>query len=351
MSKKGIEPSSLVSIIIPFYKSEDFIRQCVDSVLKQTYKNLEIILVDDESPDNCGRICDDYAREDKRIVVIHKKNGGVSEARNSGLKIASGKYLMFIDGDDWLASDCVEYLVRIAEENGAEMSMSDCLFTTRNMKQNEMDNVRVLAPEDATCEIVYAKTMVGPWNKLYSMSVVKRNNLSFVIRWFGEGLYFSAMNAQLSNSVAYGHRKVYVYRKNNPNSGTTVRNVTDMIAALNNIKYTKNHLIIKKEKTFNAADWHIWKNNFNIIAYIIDSNAKQEYKKEFKDSKKYLRSHFLSVLKKSDVGMRGKVEIIGLSLFPVPAAICAKYLRRWLFKKDLKKYRKQQREGQQCDEK
>ena len=89
------------SIIIPIYKVEVYLHQCVDSVLAQSYKNIEVILVDDGSPDSCPRICDEYAAKDERIKVIHKPNGGLSDARNSGLKIANGDYVIFLDSDDY----------------------------------------------------------------------------------------------------------------------------------------------------------------------------------------------------------------------------------------------------------
>jgi cellulose synthase/poly-beta-1,6-N-acetylglucosamine synthase-like glycosyltransferase len=101
--------NQVVSIIIPIYKVEKYIHRCIDSIINQTYKNLEIILVDDGSPDNCGLICDAYKKKDKRIKVIHKKNGGLSEARNEGLKIASGEYIGFIDSDDWVEEKYIIY--------------------------------------------------------------------------------------------------------------------------------------------------------------------------------------------------------------------------------------------------
>lgn len=105
-----------VSIVVPVYKSEAFLPKLIDSVLGQSYTNFELILVDDESPDNSGKICDDYAQKDKRILVIHKKNGGCCDARNKGLEVATGEYLMLADGDDWLETDCVEYLVGLMEK-------------------------------------------------------------------------------------------------------------------------------------------------------------------------------------------------------------------------------------------
>lgn len=100
----------LISIIIPVYNVEKFLARCIDSVLAQSYTNLEIILVDDGSPDNCGNICDDYARKDRRIRVIHKNNEGLGLARNSGMAICTGEYIMFLDSDDYLATDAVQVL-------------------------------------------------------------------------------------------------------------------------------------------------------------------------------------------------------------------------------------------------
>ena len=94
-----------VSVIIPVYKVEEYLERCIESVLGQTLDDLEIILVDDGSPDNCPRICDQYAEKDRRVSVIHKKNGGLASARNAGMKNASGEYIFFLDSDDWLELD------------------------------------------------------------------------------------------------------------------------------------------------------------------------------------------------------------------------------------------------------
>ena len=102
--------NKLISIIIPVYKVEEYLEKCVDSVIKQTYDNLEIILVDDGSPDNCGKICDQYSKKDKRVKVIHKENGGLSDARNAGIDISRGEYISFIDSDDYVEIDYIETL-------------------------------------------------------------------------------------------------------------------------------------------------------------------------------------------------------------------------------------------------
>lgn len=112
-----------VSVIVPIYNVEPYLKRAVDSIIDQTYSRLEIILVDDGSPDSCGKICDDYAKKDNRIKVIHKANGGLSDARNAGLDIATGDYIAFVDSDDYIAEDFVKTLLAELEKHDADVSM------------------------------------------------------------------------------------------------------------------------------------------------------------------------------------------------------------------------------------
>ena len=114
----------LISIIVPIYNVEPYLRKCVDSIIVQTYNNLEIFLVDDGSPDNSGRICDEYAQKDKRIRVIHKKNGGLSDARNVAIDIATGEWIVFIDSDDFVTHDYVETLYHLVDKNHCEAGVA-----------------------------------------------------------------------------------------------------------------------------------------------------------------------------------------------------------------------------------
>lgn len=116
-----VEKHGVVSVIVPVYRVEKYIEECVDSIISQTYGDLEIILVDDGSPDRCGAICDRYAQMDGRVVVLHLKNGGAAAARNAGLRAATGKYITFVDGDDYLERDAYEHMVRTLEDTGADI--------------------------------------------------------------------------------------------------------------------------------------------------------------------------------------------------------------------------------------
>lgn len=121
----------LVSVIIPVYNVEKYLHRCVDSVSLQTYTNLEIILVDDGSTDHCPEMCDDLAKKDSRIVVVHKSNGGLSTARNSGLDCAKGEYICFVDSDDWIANDTVEYLLSLFQRYSVDMVEAGMYCTSK----------------------------------------------------------------------------------------------------------------------------------------------------------------------------------------------------------------------------
>lgn len=114
--------NDIISVVVPVYKVEEYLSTCIESIIRQTYKSLEIILVDDGSPDNCGKICDEYAIKDKRIRVFHKQNGGLSDARNFGISVATGKYIAFIDSDDFISDDFFEVLLREVEANDCDIA-------------------------------------------------------------------------------------------------------------------------------------------------------------------------------------------------------------------------------------
>ena len=123
----------LISVIIPVYNVEKYLKKCIDSVINQTYTNLEIILVSDTSPDNCEKICDDYAEKDSRIKVIHKEKNGLSAARNAGIDIASGKYIGFVDSDDYIALDMYELLYKNILKENADISACGLKRTSLNI--------------------------------------------------------------------------------------------------------------------------------------------------------------------------------------------------------------------------
>ena len=128
-----------ISVIVPVYKVEQYLHQCIDSILAQTFTDFELILIDDGSPDNCGAICDEYAKQDARITVIHQENGGLSAARNAGIDIAKGEYLTFIDSDDWVHPMYLELLVRAVTDNSVDISVCMCTRSLGEIKSADKE--------------------------------------------------------------------------------------------------------------------------------------------------------------------------------------------------------------------
>lgn len=167
----------LISVVVPVYNVEDFLSRCVESILAQTYKNFELILVDDGSPDRCGQICDDYALRDKRITVIHKKNGGLSEARNFGTQVSRGEYITYIDSDDWVSPVYLEILYGILLDNNADVSIcNEIKLSKEKVINNKKSSVCVFSGITALTDMLYQRTLDNcACCKLFKVELMKRN--------------------------------------------------------------------------------------------------------------------------------------------------------------------------------
>lgn len=165
-----------ISVIVPVYNVQRYLRRCVDSILSQTFSDLEVILVDDGSPDRCGAICDEYAAADPRVKVIHKPNGGLSSARNAGIEAAAGEYLAFVDSDDWLDADMFEQLHRLCTARGAQIAECSYRSIYRDTVTEETPctaGVIEAGPSEAIRGILEWKHFKPvAWNKLYHRSVI-----------------------------------------------------------------------------------------------------------------------------------------------------------------------------------
>ncbi|OTO76646.1 glycosyltransferase family 2 protein [Enterococcus sp. 12E11_DIV0728] len=162
-----------ISIIVPVYNVEKYLNKCVDSILNQTFKDFELILVDDGSPDNSGAICDQYAKKDSRVKVIHKLNGGLSDARNAGIDVANGKYLGFIDSDDYIAKDMFELLYTNIVKEDANLSICGIYHVYEGKEpEKKAEKYMVLNQDEATVLIFHGNQISDhAVNKLYSRSI------------------------------------------------------------------------------------------------------------------------------------------------------------------------------------
>ena len=192
------------SIIIPVYKTEDYLRKCIASILNQSFTNYEVILINDGSPDNCPKICDEYAKQDARIIVIHKENGGVSSARNEGIKIAKGDYIWFVDSDDYIEENALEILKGHIDRTTADLYVFEHGFNEYYEVTN-MDNL--------LCDH-YFKYHFGfePWNKVYKRETIAENSLFFDCEEkVGEDLLFNVNFYTKMKNCLFVDEKLYNY--------------------------------------------------------------------------------------------------------------------------------------------
>lgn len=215
-----------VSIIVPVYNVEKYIHKCIDSILAQTYRNLEIILVDDGSPDNCGKICDEYASNDNRIIVIHQKNGGLSAARNAGLNKSTGNFIVFVDSDDYLESsaieDCIHYIKTnnydILIFNWYDIYLDDQLKTIKKFPRKINENYSK-SYKSLYYAILWDKIPNLVWNKIYKKELWE--NIYFPKNCNFEDLAVMPYIFAKAHNIGYLDKHLYNYNNSNSSSITS----------------------------------------------------------------------------------------------------------------------------------
>ena len=264
--------SPLVSIIIPIYKVEPYLKCCLDSIINQSYTNLEIILVDDGSPDNCPQICDEYAKKDNRIVIIHKKNGGLSDARNAGLDIAKGDFIYFLDGDDYLGKEVISCLYDHIQ-NKDNIAIAIGYFTAVNRNEHKpyrkewiFNNPQVIEPIDFANRMLMEKSNFAATAKLYRRELFK--NLRFRINVKNEDTLFIADLIPIIEKQSFScidvpnysyyytqHTQSITHDKNDPlerhvikNYSTIIQMFSDRLAIVNYLKKKQFDLFIELQK-------------------------------------------------------------------------------------------------------
>ena len=202
-----------LSIIVPVYKVEQYIHKCVDSILNQTFKDFELILVDDGSPDNCGAICDEYALKDERVRVIHKENGGLSDARNFGLKEAKGEYVSFIDSDDWLDLDLYSDVLGYADEHNLDVVCFD-VYEVKGDKikyHNRFNENKVFIGEYALYKILTDEIDNSACDKVYKRALW--DGVEFPVGRSFEDVATTYKVFHKSELIGYYKRAFYYYVK------------------------------------------------------------------------------------------------------------------------------------------
>lgn len=195
---------TLISVIVPVYNVEEYLPQCVESIMSQTYRNIEILLIDDGSTDASGVLCDKYAERDSRIRVYHKENGGLSDARNYGTEMASGIYAAFIDSDDYVSDDYIEYLLHLKEKYNADISIG-------NMGGGRIDRELTMNASDALIRMMYIDGFgVSACGKLYNLDVLRK--FPYPLGKVYEDLATTYKIIGACKLIVYGSREIYFYR-------------------------------------------------------------------------------------------------------------------------------------------
>lgn len=227
----------VISIIVPVYNIEQYLGKCIDSILNQSYRELDIILVDDGSQDSSGDICDSYSKLDSRIRVIHKENGGVSDARNLGLDLARGEYISFIDGDDWVHSEFIERLYKLMLSRDCQISIGSFMKVyTEDVKEDLGDEpIFEYTRDQALDQLISSRDILFEIScgKLYKKSIFKQ--IRFPVGKVHEDTYIAHKTILESEKIVKTRAKLLYYRQrpsSTMNSGFVLKNNLDAIDAI-----------------------------------------------------------------------------------------------------------------------
>lgn len=224
----------MISVVIPIYNVAQYLLQCVDSVLSQSYRDLEIILVDDGSTDDCPRMCDEYEAKVSRVRVIHKKNGGLSDARNAGMKIARGEWIYFVDSDDWVDHDAIRKLYQFAVENHCDVVQGGMYYAYydhllyRKASKKEQEKT-ILDRHDAMRELIINDRVKNfAWGKLYKADLIK--DLFFPVGKYFEDSFWQHLVIDRVNRYGIIDEPLYFYRQRGDSiSGQPSNRLTDLL--------------------------------------------------------------------------------------------------------------------------
>ena len=306
-----------VSVVVPAYNVENYIEQCVLSVLNQSYSCCELIIIDDGSTDGTPQILDKLADGNDSIRVIHKENAGVSAARNTGIDTAKGDYIVFIDGDDYLAPDFIEYMVGMAQKTGADFCLSKNCFTHKNESQTEKEQMEVLDPADATALLLSPTVIVGCWNKMFSRKLLSDKQIRFATDLFyGEGLHFITTVAQRANCVAVGNQKAYYYRRNNALSATTRFRIESVYNGEKSINRIEKELTVSGDNVMDMLLLHRAMYNIGAITKLLNNNVKKQYLSDYKRWLKFNRANIARILSSKRISTYRKCLLLGGCISP-----------------------------------
>lgn len=308
----------LISIIVPVYKVEKYLRRCVDSILTQTYQNIEVILVNDGSPDNCGAICDKYKEIDNRIVVIHKKNGGLSEARNVAIPLAKGKYISFVDSDDWISPYYVEHLYKAVAKCDADMGISwfENVFEGKALQskpEEELSHYECLTAEECLKKLLYQNGVeVCAWGKLYKTGLIK--DLRYPVGKFYEDIPVTYESVKRSKKISViGNIDYYYFQRTD-----SIQNVAFNVKKLDGIEHCHNMMNavgVDFPELKNAAKCRYFSTVCNILFQIKDEEQKDIRRVLWMEVVKYRKDVLFDTEARKKARIAAAISYMGYKMF------------------------------------
>lgn len=294
----GKDGDFMISIIVPIYKVEKYLDKCVNSILNQTYKDLEIILVDDGSPDNCPEMCDDFAKRDSRVKVVHKQNGGLMSARQAGLRVSKGDYVGFVDGDDWIEPDMYMHFHNAVSKYNSDIIVSEFYFDFGDEQNSSSQNLsKPFFTKDEMINEIYPVMLFKPpyynfginpccWAKLFKKELLEKCLYSIPTEIkIGEDTAFTYPCLIYANSMAYVDKPCYHYMDSRDGSMTSSYD-----ADMENTIFIP-YYILKKEFGVSGYDFLNSLDNyaFYLFEFIIRNEACLANKKSGKEIIKTLK--------------------------------------------------------------
>ena len=302
----------LVSVIVPIYNVENFLERCIDSIVNQTYKNIEVILVNDGSTDKSGEMCKSYEKKYKNIRVIHKKNEGVSKARNIGLKNANGKYILFVDGDDTLQLDMIQKLISIMKKNKAQIAQ--CAYKTiyedgKFMPKSNSEKLYIYSTKDEILNNFFEKKItISVWNKIFEKSVIDNICFNENVSHYEDKLFVYYVLLKCNKFIDVNYLGYNYYKRKNSASYSTfkysyleIKDVDKMILKdVETKRFNRN--------IFELAQKNVLETDLELAKMMIKSKSNKKYSKEFgeiiNEIKEFQNKFFYNLSKKK------KLEIL-----------------------------------------
>lgn len=322
----------LITVVLPIYNVEQYVAECIDSVINQTYQNIEIILVDDGSQDKSGKICDDYKEKDARIQVIHKENGGLSDARNIGIEKARGKYICFVDSDDIIKESYIENLYQLIRKYNVSMAICDFqrIASIKDIKEDTYPKKEIVYEKREILEKIYNKSTyvqtTVAWNKLYDITLFKKHK--FPKGKLHEDEYTTYQLYYDIDKVVMTTEKLYYYRY----VPQSIMHKAFSLKRLDGIQALEERMMFFKEK----KEEHLY--NLTLIQYesilmIHYMNCKL-YLKEEKDIQNELWNKYKKMFKKvitlKEISLKDKIKLTVARISPNVYYYSKKWIKRIL---------------------